>query len=84
LYGNFVSINGRGVRFTSSDFESNSVNQKVEGFHESGVNTIEDAGAGGLEPSIIFERFQNATRQGRVKLFKKLQVDDADAIALGG
>ena len=56
---NFVPVN---IGFTSSDFDSNSIDEKIESTDDCAIEPVEQAGSGALELGVWFERFQNRTR----------------------
>src|SRR5437867_11174356 len=56
---NFVPVN---IGFTSRDFDSNSIDEKIESTDDCAIEPVEQAGSGALELGVWFERFQNRTR----------------------
>ena len=55
----------------------------IERDGDSAVEFVELAGFGLDEAAIFFERLEDGAGQGRVEFFEKLQINDADAVAIG-
>jgi hypothetical protein len=56
---NFVPVN---IAFTSSDFDSDGIDEKIESTDDCAIEPVEQAGSGTLELGVGFEGFQHRTR----------------------
>ena len=55
---NFVPVN---IALTSSDLDSDSIDEKIKSTDDCAIEPVEQAGSGAVELGVWFERFQNRT-----------------------
>ena len=70
--------------FTSGDFQTDRIDELIKREGHSAIEFVELTCFGVHEAAVIVERLENGAGKRCVEFFEKLQINDADAIAVGG
>src|SRR6266581_7807036 len=71
----------KAMRYWLSGFETDRVNEFIESLNDPAVERIEGNRFIGIDTSVLFDGFQNATGQWRIEFFEQLQEDHANAVS---